>query len=263
LAETESKLKSGSLDFKISYKNSNYSPFPFDQDKFKKIPFEILDGKQELQWILKSEYQELASHTFSHYYALEKGQTKSEFEKDCQLMNGLAKELNHEFKSIVFPRNQIDLDYLAICANNGLKTYRGNQKSKSWTNSEFNSEGIYKKANRFGDAYFKVEETKSHPIEDLEKVSGLLNIPANRFLRPVGSKKWLEKRKIKRIKNEMTKAAKAETVYHLWWHPHNFSQKTEEAFEQLESLIEHFKILQKEYGFESLNMSEIEERSSK
>ena len=62
--------------------------------------------------------------------------------------------------------------------------------------------------------------------------------------------------KLKRIKKEMTKAAKAKEFYHLWWHPHNFGDYPAENLRDLEELLVHFDILKNEYGYKSLNMCE-------
>ena len=56
---------------------------------------------------------------------------------------------------------------------------------------------------------------------------------------------------------EMEKAAKNGELYHLWWHPHNFSVNTAENISQVEKIISHYKELNSKYGFESLNMGEI------
>jgi len=54
----------------------------------------------------KSKNQELATHTFSHYYCLEEGQTKESFYADLEAAKKIAKEKNISLKSLVFPRNQ-------------------------------------------------------------------------------------------------------------------------------------------------------------
>ena len=48
---------------------------------------------------------ELASHTFSHYYALEDGQTIEQFNSDIKASIDSAKVHGLNLKSIIFPRN--------------------------------------------------------------------------------------------------------------------------------------------------------------
>ncbi len=41
-------------------------------------------GKSLIEQIIQTPYQEIGSHTFSHYYCLESGQIESDFESDLQ-----------------------------------------------------------------------------------------------------------------------------------------------------------------------------------
>ena len=58
----------------------------------------------------------------------------------------------------------------------------------------------------------------------------------------------------------MTHAAVNNKIFHLWWHPHNFSNYQNENFEFLTKILAHFKKLNCEFGFESVSMSELAER---
>ncbi len=217
----------------------------------------MLLGATEISAILKQTHQELASHTYSHLYCCEEGIKPLDFDLDCKRMSQVGTELNHNFASIVFPRNQVSTNALAILNQQNYSSYRGNQENKYWKNSRFENESFLKKVLRVSDAYFKISKTRSYRITELKTVEGLLNIPANRFFRPHSGKRWLEKRKIKRIKREMLNAARTETVYHLWWHPHNFTTHLQESLDQIEELLAYQLVLKEKFAFESLNMSEI------
>lgn len=217
----------------------------------------MLLGATEISAILKQTHQELASHTYSHLYCCEEGIKPLDFDLDCKRMSQVGTELNHNFASIVFPRNQVSTNALAILNRQNYSSYRGNQENKYWKNSRFENESFLKKVLRVSDAYFKISKTRSYRITELKTVEGLLNIPANRFFRPHSGKRWLEKRKIKRIKREMLNAARTETVYHLWWHPHNFTTHLQESLDQIEELLAYQLVLKEKFAFESLNMSEI------
>jgi hypothetical protein len=247
----------------IGYEHKPFCPFPLNSEKYLDIPFTIISAHSEIEAILNTEYQELASHTYSHYYTLEKGQSKSDFENDLLKMKGVGSNYSTNFKSIVFPRNQINPQYLKLCHTNGYQTYRGNQQNNLWSNSPFAKESLTKKGKRYVDAYYNISNTQSVKLDSLEIVEGLINIPANRFLRPNSGKSLLEKRKVKRIKEEMSNAAIKGEIYHLWWHPHNFSHHMNDNFNQLEEIINHFEMLNKKHGFLSLNMQEIGSAASK
>lgn len=244
----------------IPYLNKTYSPFPLTKDKYGDFDAALLSGKKELSTILNTPHQELASHTYSHFYCLEQGISAEDFKADCEKMNSLAVDFKTQFSSIVFPRNQVNTDYLSLCKPYGFAAYRGNQENKFWRNSTLESESFFKKTGRVLDAYLPLSKTSSYPIDQLHRKGGLANIPANRFFRPHSGKGWLEKRKVKRIKNEMLKAARNGSVYHLWWHPHNFTQRTNDSLAQIEELLAYAQVLDSKFGFESLNMSEIANR---
>lgn len=239
----------------VSYDNPVFYP-GYHLAQLKNIPLDILTGHTEINAIINTEGQELASHTYTHYYSLEKGQTNADFLNDLNAMTAFGESLDHSFKSIIFPRNQVNPAHLKICAEHGYLAYRGNQNSPYWSNSDFGSESKTKKAKRYLDAYFDFGSTLPTKVQDL-KADPLINIPATRFLRPSSGKNILEKKKIKVIKKEMEHAAKNGHVYHLWWHPHNFAENTNEHFDQLNAILNHFQDLKNRFGMESLNMSAI------
>ena len=81
---------------------------------------------------------------------------------------------------------------------------------------------------------------------------------ASRFLRPYYTReKMLQSLKIKRIKDEMSFAAKKGNCYHLWWHPHNFGDNVDANLAALIELLEHYQRLNKKYYFQSYNMNEL------
>lgn len=57
--------------------------------------------------------------------------------------------------------------------------------------------------------------------------------------------------------SEMLYAAKHGKIFHLWWHPHNFSTHTEKNIENLEKVLAYYEVLHDKYGFESMNMGEV------
>ena len=54
----------------------------------------------------------------------------------------------------------------------------------------------------------------------------------------------------------MTNAAKKQSLFHLWWHPHNFGINQEENLYLLADILTHFKKLKKLYGMKSMTMNE-------
>src|SRR5688572_5436011 len=70
--------------------------------------------------IIETPFQELASHTFAHYYCNEPGQTVEEFAADLQAAQHSAELYGKKLRSLVFPRNQFNEDYLRACYDQGF-----------------------------------------------------------------------------------------------------------------------------------------------
>jgi len=241
------------IDFK--YLTSELSPFPLSKQNLRNFNKDSFLAKNDIDKIKSSLNQELASHTYSHFYCLEDGVGQEDFSRDIELFN---KYVSDKAKSIVFPRNQIDENCLKVCRENGILTYRGNQSNKYWKNIAYTNEKLSQKIGRTIDAYIKITPNNLIEWKALEnKSEGLINIPASRFLKPAKFPGFIERLKINRVKKQMLESAQQNKIYHLWWHPHNFTSKTEQNFKQLEALLVYYTKLKKEYGYQSLTMAEI------
>ena len=199
--------------------------------------------------------QEIGSHTYSHYYCLELGQTESTFEADIAQAKSIASAKNINIESIVFPRNQINTRYLNICKKYGISAYRGNQTSWLYKERDSIDETKLRRGLRLLDSYINIS---GHHCYHIDSKKHILNIPASRFLRPYSEKlAFLCNLKIRRIKRSMTYAAKNGKVFHLWWHPYNFGLNITENFIQLEKILGHYTQLKKQYNYKSLNMNDV------
>lgn len=202
--------------------------------------------------------QELATHTFAHYFCNEAGQTINAFTADLNAAISVQqKNWNSTPVSIVFPRNQFGLEHIRACKAAGITNIRSNPKVWWWKVSTQAEETRILRLMRGGDAYFKLGGPFSYPIKNIKKIEGVWALPASRLLRAYHPKvKQLEKRRMQRILDEMTYAAKHGEVYHLWWHPHNFGWYPHENLKALEKLLAHFMHLKNTYGMTSLTMNE-------
>lgn len=211
-----------------------------------------------VEQIKKVPGQEIGTHTFSHYYCNEDGQTVDQFQDDLRAAQLAAKRYGVRLESLVFPRNQFNIHYLDACAKAGIKIVRVNPIDWWWQIESTQQESKWKRLNRGVDAYFSIGGKTSYDLEVVKRERGVFLLPASRLLRPYNPKElFLNTMKIQRIKKEMTIAAKNNEVYHLWWHPHNFGNYTRENMEGLVEIANHFKKLQHEYGMVSMNMGEI------
>lgn len=236
-----------------SYSKVEINPYVYGKvhrrDGFDKFFF----APHLIKAIQNTKGQEIGTHTYSHYHCLEKEQTKEQFESDLNQAKKIAQKFNIELKSLVFPRNQFNKNYLEICGQMGIETVRTNPNFWYW--STFAKEIIIGKLIRTSDAYLPLGK-KSYPVDRLV-LNEVLCQPASRFLRPQSSLAILNSARLNRIKNEMIQAAKKGEVYHLWWHPHNFAIDTPEAIKTLLSIIETFKYCSNTYGMESQTMKQL------
>lgn len=208
--------------------------------------------------IIETPGQELATHTFSHYYCLEPGQSSEQFLHDLNAAIKITEREGISPVSIVFPRNQYNEEYLKKSKQAGLKIYRGNFYSWIYKPEAKSAESLLKRFFRLADAYLPIS---GHRVVRADFSGDMVNIPASCFLRPYNSKlSWIDPLRLQRIKSEMTTAAKKGMIYHLWWHPHNFGKNMEQNFKILIDILDHFDQLSSTYGMQSMNMKDIYEK---
>jgi peptidoglycan/xylan/chitin deacetylase (PgdA/CDA1 family) len=217
-------------------------------------------GASLVRMIVANEHQEIATHTFSHFYCLERGQDVTAFTAD--LASALAAARLHKLRidSIVFPRNQVNPDYLAACREAGIRAYRGTEKHWLYAPRSVESESSLRRGARLVDAYLNLT---GHHTVSLKSIGRNIpfNIAQSRFLRPYSRKlAILEPLRLRRILTGLNMAAQRREMYHLWWHPHNFGVDLDKNLFFLRRILEHFRQLRDEYGMESLNMRELAQR---
>ena len=236
-----------------SYQKKEYDPYSYvEQNELEKI---YHFAPELIEQIKKTSGQEIGTHTFSHFYSLEKNTTIGQFKNDLRSAIAIAKEKGIEIKSIVFPRNQYSDDHIKACLEEGIKIYRGNELSGAYKPISRENESIFRKGVRFADTYINITGHHCHAIPGANKI---INVPASRFLRPHNPKfKMFDGLKLRRIKQGIKFAAKHGLVYQLWWHPHNFGKYMDENFEFLERVLKFYRQLNEQEKIESQNMLEI------
>ncbi|MFV0306042.1 MAG: polysaccharide deacetylase family protein [Moheibacter sp.] len=260
MAENKQELAQFLPIKKPSYQDQILSPYnQFLEKEIEQSKSEYFFAKKLVDLVLQDGRNEIGTHTFSHYYCLEKGQTIEEFEDDLQASIAISKHREIEPKSFVFPRHQLRKDYIELFPKHGINTYRGTEKAWYHSPARGGEESVLKRAIRYANYYFYLGAHHCSSLSEIEK-SKPYNIPASMWLRPYREKwKFLDGLRLARIKNAMTYAAKNNKVYHLWWHPHEMGVNQRENFDFLEKILKHFQFLQSKYGFESKTMLQIAE----
>lgn len=195
--------------------------------------------------------QELGSHTFSHYYCREKGQTTQQFRADLDAARAIAADQGYDLRSIILPRNQCEPEYTPIMHEAGFTAYR--DEENDWIHEKIHFTPL-RRILRLMDVYLPLTGQGGYT----PKVEhGIVNLVGSRmykpFFEPLG---FLEGLKLRRIKKQMLHAAQNGLTFHLWWHPHNVGVRTELHLRQLEEIFSYYEELRAKYGMRSLNMGE-------
>ena len=207
-----------------------------------------------VEQILAAPGQELAAHTYSHFYCGEEGASPAQFAADLKCANTIADEVGVAFRSLVFPRNQVLPEYLAVAAESGIKVYRGNPDHWIYRGGDLVPGGVAGRVMRYADSWLSLTGTHA---QNVKNQNGILNVPASLFLRPWSrSMATFEPLRLARLKSAMTDAAKRNKVCHLWWHPHNFGVNTNQNLAALEVLLKHYHVLKDQYGMQSASMGD-------
>ena len=211
--------------------------------------------------------QEIGTHTMSHYYCLESGQSEEAFAADLKAASNIARARGVKLQSIVFPRNQYSGRHLDICHQHGIHIYRGNAHGSAYQARKTVNQDALIRVKRLAGSYIGLMGSQVHnwTTNDaifqrgggLPRAKSLKNLPASLFLRPnAGVLKIAHPLHLRRIKQQMNIAAEKGKMFHLWWHPHNFGVNLQDNLHSLEEIASHYLRLNERYGMQSLTMKE-------
>lgn len=239
------------------YSESTLSPYKYI-DKSAYLEKKCHFAPQLIETIRKSKGQEIGTHTLSHYYCLEKGQNADTFREDLFAAVALAKKKDIRLRSLVFPRNQSNKDYLSVLREAEIDCYRGNADNWLYKAVKEKNQGKLKRAVRLLDAYINLSGHQTYGLHQLGRQQKPFNIPLSRFLRPYSkSLSFFDGLRLRRITRAMRHAAINNEMFHLCWHPHNFGINTGENILFLRKILAYFQQLRKQYAMISVNMDEL------
>ena len=227
------------------------------------------DGEQDdpfhfapslIEAICKRPRQEIGTHTFSHYYCLERGQTRAAFRADLESAVAIARKYGFQLRSIVFPRNQFNADYADLLVETGILCYRGNEKSWMYKASATNEQRSSKRGARFLDRYLSLSGLNLKCWDDVLEKNGLCNVASSRFLAPYSPRlRHFDSLRLDRIIKGIQAAAICRRIFHLVWHPHNFGSHPDENIAFLRQILEAFARLGESHGMRSLTVADVAE----
>jgi len=212
----------------------------------------LLIANSLINKINKSNNNEIASHTFSHFYCNENGVNDADFRNDILSALKIANFNNIIVKSLVLPRNQINNLHLKKIDDLGINVVRINPDYFWWKNTD-----IFSRTFRLLESYIPFILDGNFQTISNKK---MYFTTGSRFLRPFNkSFNLFNKLHLFKIKREMKYAAINNLDYHLWWHPHNFSNNTKNNFDTLNEILNYYKFLENKYDFKSILMKDIYE----
>lgn len=258
MARTRSEMLDYSPDVFPEYDNQALSNNPARISELGKNededPFHF--GRSLVDRIGAEEGQEIASHTFSHFYCLEPGATPETFDANLKSARAIAESAGHCINSMVFPRNQYSEAYLSVCVANGITAYRGQPDAYGYRPLPKAGEGRFRRGVRLIDSVVPIVPRGSQ--QAAYKPGDAVDVKASHFFRPWRSlPPGLSALQLGRILREMRSAAIKGRDFHLWWHPHNFGRHPQENLFYLERLLQEFVRLRSQLGMQSMNMSDV------
>lgn len=238
------------------YKNNKLCPYKY-LEKAEHIDPKYHFAPDIISIIAKQDGQEIGCHTFSHIYTNDPGITLDTFREDIISAKKIAESKGIVLRSLVFPRNMVRTEYLSILRELDLSCYRGNPNNFLYY-PYVNSSLLIKlqKIARLIDSYIMPFPNNRYSKDACKNIKPF-NIPQSRFLRPYSRHNILNKMQLIIIYYEMMMAAKENKLYHLWWHPHNIGQHTNENIHIIKSILNYYNYFSKKYGMKSFNMIDV------
>jgi len=195
--------------------------------------------------------QEIGSHSFSHVIFGDDGCSPETAQSELAECLKLAREMDIEMSSFVFPRNKIG--HLDLIRNAGFECYRGvepNWFEKSPYPSRF------RRMMRMLDV---LRAAKPPVVLPEREESGLWNIPGSAMYFPMhGIRRYVPLGlRTKRSIKGLDAAAQEKKIFHFWFHPTNMADEPQKMFAGLRKVLEHADALRQKGRLKIAPMKEI------
>jgi peptidoglycan/xylan/chitin deacetylase (PgdA/CDA1 family) len=192
--------------------------------------------------------QEIGSHSFSHVIFGDKGCSAEAARSELAECLRLAREMDIEMSSFVFPRNEIG--HLDLVGEFGFKCYRGVEPN--W----FEKPQYPHRFRRMMRLIDVLRRAKPPVVLPEREENGLWNIPGSAMYFPMhGARRYIPAgARTKRAFKGLAAAAAEKKIFHLWFHPTNMVDETEKMFAGLRKILEYAALLRNKGKLDILPM---------
>jgi hypothetical protein len=180
--------------------------------------------------------QEIGCHTLTHMFVNDSDESRQQFDWELGEFVKLFDHLKLPApKSFIFPKHY--MYHFDLLVKHGFRCYRGPESG--WF--ERMPTAHLRGALRLLNARLRRPGVTGTPV----RKNGLIEIPSSQFYSPfqsVGKYVSLDDRVGQAIAG-INLAAKTNQIYHLWTHPFNLGQRTDELLDGLERILTHVRKL--------------------
>lgn len=197
---------------------------------------------------------EIASHGYAHILYDEAQTSHPAIMADIYNLGKVHRVHDISFTSFVFPRNVEG--YHRHLKLNGFTAYRG--VSQKWNDK-------YTGAMRRFTNLFDYYVPKGRTVLPDTKKFGLVNIPDSMLLMGRnGPRRFiLPSVVVRKAKKGLKRAARRKEIFHLWFHPSNFSYSTETQFRIFEKILKYAADMREKGDIDIKTMQQVTETVQK
>lgn len=182
--------------------------------------------------------QEIGSHSFSHVIFGDRGCSRAAAESEIAACVQAARDMGIELGSFAFPRNEVG--HLDVLREYGFIRYRGPEPT--W----YQKDGwpdLLRRLAHLADVLFVTTPLVFLPERD---GNGLWNIAGSMVYFPMhGVRRFIPvSLRVRRAIKGLEAAARQRRIFHLWFHPTNLANRTDDMFHGLRTILQHAQRLQ-------------------
>jgi peptidoglycan/xylan/chitin deacetylase (PgdA/CDA1 family) len=211
-------------------------------------------GRDIVEWIRNAcPRQEIGSHSFCHIPYDETMTERRIVKQDIDRAKELHRTLQLPFEVFIFPRNKVG--HRQVLAEAGVRVYRGN------TDRWYYSIPCTPIRRLFNFLYF-VFPFPPQTVMPIVDENGMTNIPDSMLLadRKGLRRLFLPQVLLRKAIRGLERAVDRREIFHLWFHPANFSYATTGQFDILEEILWRASQLRDSGKLEILPMGKIRSR---